>query len=486
MDVNKKPGYGGFDEIYTANEPNVNGTTPIPKKTPYIVFSVLYQTEQDEEYVRDLKRISSLGLTNMIDNRYSLTITSDRKVIAAIDWFIKANEYQVVSNKALFKSLNQLKNECLSRLNNKTKLLPLKSKSITLFDKVYTHPIRSSLKEDTLLIKKKSSGAFYIFKKNTTGRSISEIEAFNGFCFRLLLGDRHPKVRGIHGNHQERQGVASKMLSQFETIYKCAARLDRAFTKDELLKSEIIKIWVAAYSEEDTDLHCGNYGFDHTGFCVKIDDDRATWALTSKFCDVNPETGDPDCDYTTPPITDFAITQRDIASFPFLQDANPYHWIDRRGSDDFFEQATIKELLNDVRFTNDKYFMFLKRILVPNTVYEAIGRATIASDSIGQKLVDHKVNKTKELKEILLNDPGFKHFMISNPHIIDTICNEFNSYNNDYKKPADRYLHVNVQQVIKQFNQIRYAVIRSAFLVATLKPRVQPQSTACPQRKLRT
>ncbi|MBX3709871.1 MAG: hypothetical protein KIT56_04750 [Gammaproteobacteria bacterium] len=41
----------------------------------------------------------------------------------------------------------------------------------------------------------------------------------------------------------------------------------------------------------------------------------------------------------------------------------------------------VKKLIKEEKFIADKYYMFLKRILIPKEVYQAIGTATISSDS---------------------------------------------------------------------------------------------------------
>jgi hypothetical protein len=99
--------------------------------------------------------------------------------------------------------------------------------------------------------------------------------------------------------------------------------------------------------------------------------------------------------------------------------------------------------------------MFLKRILIPREVYEAIGLATISSDKKRNEFVEHKCNKTEALKSVLLNMPEFQNYITTNPEVITQIKNEFAEYNKDYKKEKDEYLHVDLNKIENNFNQIR-------------------------------
>src|SRR5205085_3533671 len=130
----------------------------------------------------------------------------------------------------------------------------------------------------------------HLIKFNIYGRSISEIEAFNGFCYQILLGDRHPDVASAYDEHGDRIGVTSRLIPDFQSIHNYVKN-HNVINTDTLLNKKIIDIWVAAYVEEETDLHFNNYGFNQKGEFVKIDNDRSTWALTSKYIKIHPKTG---------------------------------------------------------------------------------------------------------------------------------------------------------------------------------------------------
>ncbi len=450
MKVEKK-GNIGFTRIFTSDNPDPLGTTP--HKNPYIIFQTPCN-QLNDGYLEEIEHLLSLGMTTIKDNNYILIITSARKIMLAIDAFYHLPEYKIKKNELLFLSLNKYKHQCELILSDKNPVyIPPKSKLISKFKKKDNSLLESSnvtyrIIKNRLLGKKPKE---YVHKDNLSGRQISEIEVFNGFCYRLLLGKRHPKMISTHGSQGERTGMASELLSGFRSIWNDYEQYG-PLTKEKLLKSEFIKILVASYTEEETDLHLNNYGFDDTNFCVKIDDDRSTWPLTAKYAGVDPEKGDPTGDYKTPPMTDFIVTERDIASFPTLQDAKPFHWLDFLKT--LIEKNAWDVLLNEKKFINDKFYMFLKRILIPDEVYEAIAYATIGSEKTMSRFAHHKSNKTQKLKNALLNTPEFKEYVLANQHIIEQLKKEFAEYNEDYTKEKYHYLRVDLNQIEVNFNNI--------------------------------
>lgn len=445
----KKKGNMGFTDIYTSNNPPSNTTAELQNKS-HIIF-VLSGNNPNLSYIRNNK-LTKLGTVDLINKNLILTVKSDRNVIQAIDIFLKETTYYY--DKELSENLIAYKEACEKRLEQKPqKQLPLKSK---LYDEFKEQSTQSTTNNTIKrMVKKNNPTKQYIHKNNPSGRSILEIEVFNGFCYRLLLGERHPKVRGVHNSQGDRAGLISKVVMKFKSFHDLIMFYDElgesSLPQENLLKSEIVKVWVAAYVEEENDLHGGNYGIGPDGFCVKIDDDQSTWPLTSQYSEVDPKKGN--YGYSVAPNAAFPVTEGDILDFPKLKDAKPRNWPDRSDSG----AIQFNDLVKENKFIEDKYYMFLKRILIPNEVYENIG-LTISSDKKRKQFVDHKCNKTNELKTVLLNIKEFQDYVIQNPNVIKQIKFEFSEYNKAYKKSGDLFLRVNLNQIDQNFNDINFEI----------------------------
>jgi hypothetical protein len=266
-------------------------------------------------------------------------------------------------------------------------------------DKIAT----SESTHQTSVVKEKDSPAGskkrYIQKSNPSLRSISEIEAFNAACYGLLIDDRHPNVSAVHGESGERLGIVSEVIPGFVNLLDYV-KANGKLTEQDITHSEMMKVWTAAYIEEEFDLHPRNYGFNELGFCVKIDDDRSTWRLTAKYMGAHPEKEmkvHEHPSYKTQPVHAFKVTSQEISSLPLLQKSDPFHWVDKQKQDRLFLNIKWSELAKLKSIQNDKFYVFLRRILIPDEVYEALGKAHIGSENTRQKFVSHKQEKTQEL-----------------------------------------------------------------------------------------
>lgn len=441
----------GYNQIYIPimADPNDNE----PKKLPYIKFVIPHPVSKETKKAIDQSGIKPLGIREYSKDYNSITITSTRKVIKAINIFLDLEKNNIAGNEELFSTLKKYRGECIAiHLKKPAKKPPFRSKKINKF-KLQKRQVSIEGLNQTEVIRHINSQKTYIHKLNTTGRTISEIEAFNGYCYKLLLGDRHPNVKTTHDTLGHRIGMISEEISGFVSLQNYYKK-NGALNKNELIDAEIVKVWVAAYVEEETDLHPHNYGINEDGFFVKIDDDRSTWPLVCKYKGINPEKGSNlNRYYSTPPVSDFDITTLDIREFPFLIDATPYHWVDKESHEEVFEDNTLDELYKDPQFIADKFFMFLKRILIPNEAYAAIG-LTIASEKMRQKFVDHKCKKTKELENKLISMDEFQEYIINHPDAIQKIISEFTEYNASYKE-KHAFMRINLEKVKEQFINIQ-------------------------------
>jgi hypothetical protein len=447
----------GFDKILTSND-EASDEFFIPQKKPFVIFRLPQRNEEDLRYYQMLenKGFALLALPPVSKDGYLyITVTNENKVVKAIKRFLSFPEYHLPENKELLQSLKKFARQCVHSESRKTaRHVAPKSKLISNYIKIPGQVIKS--RSNAYLVAKRSDPKkIFVFKPNATGRSITEIEAFNGMCWQGLLGERHPEVRSAHDAQGNRVGVLSRYMDGFESVF------DRATTKgliskDDIVNSEMSKVLVPAYSEEEMDFHTDNNGFDKSGFNVKLDDGRSTWSYTSRYVLIDPEKGNEDHPaFNTPPIQAFQVTEADIAVFPFLLTATPCFWIDSEEIKALFEKDAMLEAAQTKKFRDDQHYMFLKRILMPDAFYHSAGKATISNPKKRAILVDRKIKKTQELTTALLATTAFLDYVRNNPDSISQIKDEIADYNAMYPKAKDYYLHINYNKMYHRFHQIR-------------------------------
>ena len=171
--------------------------------------------------------------------------------------------------------------------------------------------------------KKRNPQKEYLFKENTSGRRISEIETFHAICYRLLLGERHPKINSIYNKKDGKLlGTMSRKIPGYQSLQdflKANQGESKLSLQTKLLEAEVVKIWAAAYMEDEYDLRADNYGFDRSGYCVKIGSEQATWKLTSKYRSIDANTAEPAMGHILAPAAVFRVTKRDIEVFPIFE-----------------------------------------------------------------------------------------------------------------------------------------------------------------------
>ena len=137
--------------------------------------------------------------------------------------------------------------------------------------------------------------------------------------------------------------------------------------------------------------------------------------------------------------------------FLYLNDSHPRSWLGKLS-----HKLEINDLRKDKKFISDKYYLFLKRILIPREVYEAAAAATLSKEKKCKEFADHKCNKTEELKKTLLDLREFRTYVLNNPDVIDKIVKEFEEYNRAEKHLA---LHVDANVIKANFEKTRKEIV---------------------------
>lgn len=322
---------------------------------------------------------------------------------------------------------------------------PYKSKSGGLFTKQQeSDEIVKSTSEVSIVRRKKDekdSRRSYVYKQ-ALNSNFGEIEAFNGLCYRMLIGEHAAKVRGVHDDSNSTIAVVSKLIPEYVSFYRYYKLNNKTgVSTEEFIKLKFPQILVAAYCEEENDLNAENFGFGRNKegeiISVKIDHGESTYPVISQQRDI-------------PVKRQFTITPHDIIHFPRLKDAVPSIFVHEYPK----QLLDVDELIHNKDFIAQKYYSFLKRILIDDQNYIEIAKATVNSEALREELVADKIERTFLLKTTLLAIPEFRQYIIQNPSVIHQIIQEFREFNHEIKKPGDQLLKIEIEKVNSKFLDI--------------------------------
>ncbi|STY29625.1 ankyrin repeat protein [Legionella wadsworthii] len=327
----------------------------------------------------------------------------------------------------------------------KHKKKPYKSKSGGLFTKQQeSYEIEKSTSEVSIVRRtrdEKDSKRSYVYKE-ALNSNFGEIEAFNGLCYRMLLGEHAAKVRGVHDDSNSTIAVVSKLIPEYLSFYSYyKLNNKKGVSTEDFIKLKFPQILVAAYCEEENDLNAENFGFGRNKegeiISVKIDHGESTYPVLSQQRDI-------------PVKRQFTITTHDIIHFPILKDAVPSIFVHEYPK----KLLDVEELIHNKDFISQKYYSFLKRILIDDQNYMEIATATVNSEALRQELVADKIERTSLLKTTLIAIPEFRQYIIQNPSVIHQIIQEFREFNLEIKKPEDQPLKIDTEKVYSKFLDI--------------------------------
>lgn len=473
MEVKKAHAAPGITHIFIWNEQVDQQTKPFiqlgleclpPNEQQAVDANLAYLREHGYTHFGTIS-----ALRKSSDNQFILTLVvkSNRKIVAVIDKLLEelkksGDIIYSQQNQAVIEKLETYRQTCLEHLGLKPKeAAPRRSKLYADFVKENTQDLEETTNLTFRVAKAKDPTKQKILKEYPSQRTGIDFEVANAMVQRVLLGQKHPKVKAVHGSNGERRGLVSNLLPEFKSfksIYN--ERNGHLPSIKPLIKKGFVEGWVSAFTESNDDQHSGNYGLimssDTVGF---IDDDRLDWNLTSKYAEKDPYCRSIFSKYI--PANTFPITEHDILNFPVLTDAKPRHWlgIQERNSHDLFNRTIdIHALAKNPDFIAYKWYQFLKRILVPNKVFEAIAAEAFRSPKQAEKFVANKAARTKKLEEVLLGIPEFRHFVLAHPDMIDRILKEFQESNQDYKKEEDAHLRISLDEVKGKFNALEQII----------------------------
>ncbi|CDZ77150.1 Subversion of eukaryotic vesicle trafficking A [Legionella massiliensis] len=449
----------GFQNVYT-HEEALPKSIAQPEKKPFIILTLPADSSHINYLARNFPLFKQLGYSEIQGATQILTITSNRKVSLVINAILASPDYNHDENTELLSSLRSIEQRLAKPKNSKA--LPPKSKAQENYKPVNAPIVRESgapePSHSASKVTKGDGSPIEILKTEKSGRRITEIEAFNGMLFRLVLNDRTPKVRSVHDADGNRVGVLSRAIDNFQSLHDYYLKQQqltgamRSPPQADLVKAGIGRILAAAYFGEERDMHGGNVGYDPVAkIASKIDHDQASWPITSKYQNRNPNKVSTDLgerEYGVKPKDTFPITQRDISNFPHLVDAKPRNfpeWTDSRLLD-------LSGIENHPEFVKDVFSVFIKGALFDAKIYRAIAKETLQNPKFQERMVAHKTRRSEILKEELTKNEKFLDFLLDNPNIKDQIIAELGEYNNDYKEGSP--LRLDLVDLANKFDEL--------------------------------
>lgn len=432
-----------FTHVYTPASPDPHYT---PDKKPFIIFRMPGNNNSYQYLLNNCRPMTLLGILR-IDPKTKelvLVITGHKKVYMAIKFFLERGRFIQAFKKKhvnlmLVDALNDYTKSLLKALEIK-QYLGTKNKRPLISKTSHDFVEAPQSGSQHMLADAVDTTSHFFFKPSM--RRIAELEVFNSFCSKLVLGDRYPLATTIFD--QQRCGIVSKAIPGFISFKDYTQIHGRKISEQELVTSEAVKVWVGAYVEDENDLHSENIGFNADGMCVGIDGDQKSWPLTSKYHFIDAEKGDPYLHYPVPPIKAFPVTERDLLGLPVLKDAKPHNAVDRTDTD----LIAFDTIRSQKKFQEDKWRTFLKRILIVDETYKALAKACIASPAWQEKASTLKCAKTKALTATLLNIADFRNYVKSNTDQLEAIVQEIeDEFNCHFKKIKYVDIHVDTSQI---------------------------------------
>lgn len=275
------------------------------------------------------------------------------------------------------------------------------------------------------------------YVKKQLGRSddpyMVSIEASAADFYRFIGSpEMTPKVRVVQESPESAPWVGSKKIADFSNAYSLTQK-GNFFQATKGKERELARILVAAFVLEESDLHDGNWGIDkRSKKVVKIDHNLSICPISAKLSNYYYENGVEKVDrLTSHPNMIYSaaeyfslISTADIRSLPKFTDAVPPN--QPRGLE------TLK-LAEDQEFITWKYFYFLKSLLLTDHIIKNIISDHSIDQAKDEQFHAHVKARIAALKEVLLDMPEFRQFMINKiPSLMSELRDEIKAYNKEF------------------------------------------------------
>lgn len=296
------------------------------------------------------------------------------------------------------------------------------------------------------VIKQRTPKNKYVYNKPQVS-AINELESFNSEIFKLLLGSKRVgKVRPVYNSENIRIGSVSREVDGFITIKSIRSKSNILELKEVLISGGLGKVEVANHVYAENDPHFGNVALNCDGNVCRIDFDQALFPITARYIkkDFNKIRGL------------FPVHQDDITELPWKIHTQPFNSTMKS-----FEKMPriLDSIKNDERFINDKWYTYLKFLLINDDMYKARLDYCISSNKRKEEVLNFLHLRREEFEAELLKIPEFRNWVINNPLVIDTIMQEFNELNQTYQSPKKQTLLINLKAIKNDYQKLSFKII---------------------------
>lgn len=293
---------------------------------------------------------------------------------------------------------------------------------------------------------------------------LAQIEAASSASMRLSRGEHSARVRTVVDEKGVVVGTASYEIPTFTSFS------GESISAAVMLRMGVMDELVARYVRMEGDLHGDQIGVATNMGVVGLDFDEQ-W-----YGEITADIKGPRVIYngvTAPLPKDlFPITERDIDHFPDLVDAQPCHWPTKLPTNwavwkRFLNREEFLKLDTDPMYAPAKYFAFLRELLIDTDEHIRVMIPHFARNDEGRGMVVKMQacieKRWKNLTEVLIQNEGFRKYLLRNKAAIREIEDHFRAYN---EKIALEGIHVDLEKLDGRFqNIVRRCMVKDLTVV---------------------
>lgn len=295
---------------------------------------------------------------------------------------------------------------------------------------------------------------------------LAQIEAASSASMRLSRGEHSAYVRTVVDDKGKVVGTASYEIPTFTSFS------GESISAGVMLRLGVMDELVARYVRMEGDLHGDQIGVAKNLGVVGLDFDEQ-W-----YGEITAEIKGPRVIYngvTAPLPKDlFPITDRDINQFPDIVDAQPCHWPTKLPTNwavwkRFLNRDEFLKLGSDPMYDSAKYFAFLREILIDSEEHIQVMAPHFARNDEGKEMIGKMrkciSNRWEVLTEVLVQNEGFRKYLLRNKTAIREIADHFKLYNQriaiegvqlDLQKLDLRFQHIVRRCMVKDLTVILF------------------------------
>lgn len=278
-----------------------------------------------------------------------------------------------------------------------------------------------------IITKGPDNGTVVYFKPcgNNYPHTLAQIEAAASASYRIVRRDRAARVRPVINKGGKVIGSISYGFFQLKSM------MNNNIKAEDLIEMGIAEELVARYTRQEDDLHPDNMGV-FKGKIVGYDYDMSYYGMLTHVLK-----GSRIINGLTAPFANraFFITQRDLASFPDIQDAQPCYWPTKSPNNknylkEYVNKNEFQQLGEKNEFKKRVYLAFLKELLIdPKTHFSIMERNFPPKSHTFNKLKKGNEERYQKLETELIQLLDFRKFILKDKYVLKKCLKHFYIFN---------------------------------------------------------